>query len=162
MPSPESDYRENNDPGSKRMKNIFRFVYDKIISDLPVEVTTSEPRDIAQAERTSMSFIKFGSTLFFSALAIALNFRLDTVADNDTNQVGLTLYSTVTSYILIALAFAVIIISGLSYYTTIQQYANHKIQTNSFTSVIPVVFVTFIVLTLMAVDIALIVEEYTR
>ncbi|CCE82040.1 Piso0_002733 [Millerozyma farinosa CBS 7064] len=161
MHSRELDHLEGADPSSRGKRNIFRFIYDKVIADLPVEVTTSEPRDIAQAERTSMSFIKFGSTLFFSALAIALNFRLDTAADGDTNQGGLTLYSTVTSYILMALALAVMIISGLSYYTTIQQYANHKIRTNSFTSIIPVVCVTFIVLTLMAVDIALIVEGYT-
>ncbi|CCE82963.1 Piso0_002733 [Millerozyma farinosa CBS 7064] len=161
MPSNELDHLEVPNPSSEGKRNIFRFIYNKVIADLAVEVTTSEPRDIAQAERTSMAFIKFGSTLFFSALAIALNFRLDTAADGDRGNRGLSLYSTVTSYILMALALAVMIISGGSYYTTIQQYANHKIRTNSFTSIIPVVCVTFIVLTLIAVDIALIVEGYT-
>ncbi|CAH2353874.1 hypothetical protein CLIB1423_13S00738 [[Candida] railenensis] len=128
-----------------------------------MKVSTSEPRDALQSERTCLTFIRFATTLFFTALGVALNFKFKTSSKNgdeeDEGQEKST-YSTVISFILIFLSLAVLVVSGVSYFITINRYAAHKIQNYGFNNFHSVICFTSVVLTLMGISISLIVEGY--
>ena len=53
---------------------------------LVMKVETSEPRDVLQLERTCLTFVRFSTALFFTALGIILNFKLDTSGSPDDNS----------------------------------------------------------------------------
>ncbi|EMG48562.1 hypothetical protein G210_0853 [Candida maltosa Xu316] len=73
---------------------------------LIMKVETSEPRDVLQSERTCLTFVRFSTALFFTALGIILNFKLDTsgeLHDPDDNKrkkyFNHTAFNTAISYV---------------------------------------------------------------
>ncbi|RCK59544.1 hypothetical protein Cantr_07609 [Candida viswanathii] len=136
---------------------------------LVLKVETSEPRDVLQLERTCLTFVRFSTALFFTALAIILNFKIDTSgeSDNDTGDdrdrkkyFNHNAFNTSASYILLVLSLFVLGISGVNYFITIDRYAKHKIATYSFNNLTTIIGVTGVILTLMAINITMIVEAY--
>lgn len=125
---------------------------------LLMKVSTSEPRDLLQLERTCLTFVRLASSLFFTALGIMLNFKLDT--SGGSQKSSSTLFSVTVSFILLGLGFAALVISGIDYFITIDRYAKHKIDTYNFTNFSTVICMTCIIITLMGISISLIVEEY--
>lgn len=124
-----------------------------------MKVSSSEPRDALQLERTFLTFVRFASALFFTALGIAVNFRFQTAASGG-DRAGKTTYSTVVSFVLLALSLAVLAVSGVSYAVTINRYAAHKIHNFGFNNATVVVCFTAVVLTLIGISVLLIVEGY--
>ena len=61
-------------------------VQSKFPYSLVMKVETSEPRDVLQLERTCLTFVRFSTALFFTALGIILNFKLDTSGSPDDNS----------------------------------------------------------------------------
>lgn len=130
-----------------------------------MKVSSSEPRDALQLERTCLTFIRFACTLFFTAIGIALNFRFDTSSASDNNDSDdiipkQSIYSKVISFILIGLSLAVLIVSGISYFITINRYAEHKIKNYGFNNFTSMICISSVVLTLMGISISLLVEGY--
>ncbi|KAG2736193.1 hypothetical protein G9P44_000283 [Scheffersomyces stipitis] len=161
-PGPDTIYASITESSSL----LGRFPYS-----LVMKVSTSEPRDVLQSERTTLTFIRFATSLFFTALGIILNFKLNSSGvDSDDPGSGspehrhghfnVSTYSTIVSYILLILALATLVISGINYFITIQRYANHKIQVYSFNNITTVICVTCIIITLMVISISLIVQGY--
>ncbi|KAK6866932.1 hypothetical protein K6H11_005421 [Candida tropicalis] len=137
---------------------------------LVLKVETSEPRDVLQSERTCLTFVRFSTALFFTALGIILNFRIDTSrhphdgnSNNDNHHkkkfFNHSLFSTAVSYILLALSLFILAVSGVNYFITIDRYAKHKIATNSFNN-LTIIGITGIIITLMAINITMIIEAY--
>ncbi|KAK6456078.1 uncharacterized protein RJT20DRAFT_127860 [Scheffersomyces xylosifermentans] len=133
---------------------------------LVMKVSASEPRDVLQSERTCLTFIRFSTALFFTALGIILNFKLDTsgVEETDPNPhhggFDASTYSMAVSYILLLLSLGTLILSGINYFITIKRYANHKIQTYAFNNFSTVVCITCVIITLMAISISLTIQGY--
>lgn len=129
-----------------------------------MKVSASEPRDVLQLERTLLSFIRFATSLFFTALGIVINFKLDSSGKSGNNKkrppFNSSTYSTVASFVLFGLSLCVLIISGVNYFITIQRYAKHKIETYNFNNIATVICMTCIIITLIAISISLIIEGY--
>lgn len=128
---------------------------------LLMQITASEPRDVLQLERTALSFIKFSCTLFFGALAIMLDFRFESGDRGDKPQAGELVYSTVTSFALLALSLAILLVCAVNYMITVRRYASHKIETYNFNNKITVVCMSTVMTVLVGICIALVVQGYT-
>ncbi|KAK6204598.1 uncharacterized protein RJT21DRAFT_9727 [Scheffersomyces amazonensis] len=133
---------------------------------LVMKVSASEPRDVLQSERTCLTFIRFSTSLFFTALGIIVNFKFDSSGEKTTptspphSHFNASLYSTVVSYILLILALATLVLSAVNYFITVTRYANHKIDTYSFNNFATVICMTCVIITLMGASISLIVQGY--
>jgi uncharacterized membrane protein YidH (DUF202 family) len=129
---------------------------------LVLDITSSEPRDVLQSERTCLTFVRFSTTLFFGALGIILNFRIDSSGDStpDNHKSFHTITSTVISYILLVFAVAILLIAGYDYIRTVKRYASHHIITHGFNDAITIVCMTGVVVSLFAINILLLVEGY--
>ena len=131
-----------------------------------MKVETSEPRDVLQLERTCLTFVRFSTALFFTALGIILNFKLDTSGSPDDNSgnnkknISITAFNSAISYILLVLALFVLCVTGVNYFVTMNRYAKHKIATYSFNNLTTIIGMTSIIVTLMAINITMIVEGY--
>ncbi|EGW34137.1 uncharacterized protein SPAPADRAFT_135108 [Spathaspora passalidarum NRRL Y-27907] len=128
----------------------YKFPYNLIM-----KVSTSEPRDGLQSERTCLTFIRFATALFFTSLVILLNFRLDT--PHASPRSGL---STVLAYLLLGLSLVVLVISGVNYFVTIKRYAKGKIDNFGFNNFWSMVAVTGVIVALLAINVTLLIEEY--
>ncbi|CAX40100.1 conserved hypothetical protein [Candida dubliniensis CD36] len=149
-------------PPTSRPKVQSKFPYS-----LVMKVETSEPRDVLQSERTCLTFVRFATALFFTALGIILNFKLDTSGTPDDNSgnnkkkyFNHTAFNSAISYILLVLALFVLFVTGINYFVTINRYAKHKIATYSFNNLTTIIGMTSIIVTLMAINITMIVEGY--
>lgn len=142
---------------SERLTLLGRLPYSLIM-----KVSASEPRDVLQLERTFLSFIRFATSLFFTALGIVVNFKLDSSGKSEQNEPPFqsSQYSTVISFILFVLSFCVLVISGVNYFITIKRYAKHKIETYNFNNLATVICMTSIIITLIAISVSLIIEGY--
>ncbi|KAI5968226.1 hypothetical protein CANMA_002442 [Candida margitis] len=136
---------------------------------LIMKVVSSEPRDVLQSERTFLTFTRFATALFFTALGIILNFKFDTSGDSTKNspseagpkhRFNHTKYSVAVSYILLVLSLFVLVFSGLSYYVTINRYAQHKIATYNFNNLPTAACITGVIITLIVINVTLIVEGF--
>lgn len=156
---PLQQNHEHIDVSSETLPLLGRFSYGVIM-----KVSTSEPRDVLQLERTCLTFIRFAASLFFTALGIIINFKLDSSgkksSGNKNKPFDTSKYSIVVSFILFALSFAVLVVSGINYFVTVKRYADHKIQTYNFNNIATVICMTFVIVTLVAINISLIVEGY--
>lgn len=123
---------------------------------LVMKVSSLEPRDVLQTERTCLTFIRFSTTLFFTSLGIVLNFRLGT----NGKKMAQTTFSKVVAYALLILSIATLLVSGVNYFLVVNRYAMHKISTTNATSFASVVCVTAVIITLVGINIGLIIEGY--
>lgn len=97
------------------------------------------------------------------------NFKLQTANTNDGSgdaaaisrytERKRSLFSTIVSYLLIALALATLIVSSINYFITIRHYADHKIYTYNFNNFPTMIIMTSVILTLIGICVALIVES---
>lgn len=132
---------------------------------LIMKVVSSEPRDVLQSERTFLTFTRFATALFFTALGIILNFKFDTSGDKSheneqKHKFNHTKFSIAVSYILLVLSLFVLVVSGSSYYITINRYAQHKIATYNFNNLPTAACITGVIITLIVINVTLIVEGY--
>lgn len=134
---------------------------------LVMKVSSSEPRDVLQSERTCLTFIRFSTSLFFVALGVILNFKLHTSSDDqdgggDEPSRGFSNYSFFVAMVLMSLAVITLIVSGIDYFVTIKRYAKHKIKTYNFNNLTTIFCVTSIIITLLGINISLIVDQYIK
>lgn len=126
-----------------------------------LEITLSEPRDVLQSERTLLSFVRFSTSLYFAATGMIMGFHLRTSGKEHHHlpnfQSGV--FNRVMAAILILLAFATLVISGVNYFRTVRRYSQKRIHTYGFNNVTMIVCVTAVVLTLIGINVALIVER---
>ncbi|CUM62901.1 uncharacterized protein PRCAT00000460001 [Priceomyces carsonii] len=127
---------------------------------LTLKVQTSEPRDILQLERTCLSFIRFTTALFFTALGIILNFKIDSSNDGGGSHKLHHSYSAAISFLVLILAAVLLIVSLLNYLTSVDRYATGKIKTYRFNNLHTVIIMTGVVLAVTSICIILIIEEY--
>lgn len=135
---------------------------------LIMKVVSSEPRDVLQSERTFLTFTRFATALFFTALGIILNFKFDTSGDatkspdeeDQKHRFNHTKFSVSVSYILLVLSLFVLVVSGSSYYITINRYAQHKIATYNFNNLPTAACITGVIITLIVINATLIVEGF--
>ncbi|ODV80091.1 uncharacterized protein CANTADRAFT_89676 [Suhomyces tanzawaensis NRRL Y-17324] len=148
---------------------LYRKSLGHLLSGFPyslvMEITASEPRDVLQLERTCLTFIRFACSLVFSALGMVLNFKLNTSGKptkphQPRKGFNRTAYTTAAAFVLVVLAFAVLILSGINYLITIQRYASHKIETYNYNNMSTVVCMTCVFVTLIAINVSLIVDGY--
>ncbi|CAD1808359.1 hypothetical protein K4G60_g1003 [Candida parapsilosis] len=136
---------------------------------LVMKVVSSEPRDVLQSERTFLTFTRFATALFFTALGIILNFKFDTSGDDaakspdeedQKHNFNHTKFSVAVSYILLVLSLFVLVVSGSSYCITINRYAQHKIATYNFNNLPTAACITGVIITLIVINVTLIVEGF--
>lgn len=128
---------------------------------LVMKITASEPRDVLQSERTCLTFIRFTTALFFTALGVILNFQLN-YKDEIIPSLRHPKYSKIIAYLLMTLSLATLLLSGVNYWITINRYARHKIETHNFNNFATVICVTSIVIMLIFISISLLIERYMR
>ncbi|PVH16014.1 uncharacterized protein CXQ87_003877 [Candidozyma duobushaemuli] len=126
-----------------------------------LEITSSEPRDVLQSERTLLSFVRFSTALYFAATGMVMGFHLRTSGKDHGSlpKFNNGVFNKVMAGILILLAFATLIISGINYFRTVRRYSQERIHTYGFNNVTMIVCVTAVVLTLIGINVALIVER---
>ncbi|CAN3474172.1 hypothetical protein DICA0_A05974 [Diutina catenulata] len=149
----------SNDEALERQPLLGRFPYN-----LVMEVSASEPRDVLQSERTTLTFTRFATTLMFTALGMILNFKINSTGEGKEPEHHASDFSrwcqTVVSYVLLVLSLFTLILSGVNYMVTVRRYANHKIQTFAFNNWVTAVCFSAVVITLAAVCVLFIVEGY--
>lgn len=123
--------------------------YGAILPDIIFKNKTSEPRDILQAERTFLSWIRLALTLALVGLAIAYNLTLRTKKeDDDTGHHHHRIHRKYTNGLAITfIVFSIITMAtGLGHYgSTISRYANDKTHIGDwFTTVTYFLIVGFI------------------
>lgn len=128
-----------------------------------LEISLSEPRDILQSERTLLTFVRFTTSLYFTAIGMILGFRLrssgEPTLEPTTPNFNDSLFNRIVSFTLIALAFATLILSGVNYFRTVRRYSQKRIHTYGFNNATMVICVTAIVVTLIGINVSLIVER---
>lgn len=131
---------------------------------LPIK--TSEPRDALQLERTCLSLIRFSTTLFVTSFGIHLNFRLNTTGDSN-NDDGAThdkfinsVLAQCLSYVLVGLLLVFLIVTGASYYITINRYRKAKINNFGFNNSINSILMAVLIVSLITLNILLLVDSY--
>lgn len=126
-----------------------------------LEITLSEPRDVLQSERTLLSFVRFSTALYFAATGMVMGFHLRTSGKEHglLPKLHNGVFNKVMAGILILLAFATLIISGINYFRTVRRYSQKRIHTYGFNNATMIVCVTAVVLTLIGINVALIVER---
>lgn len=129
--------------------------------NLILDVTSSEPRDVLQSERTCLTFIRFTTALFFAALGVVLNFQLS-YKDEVVPRKRHPQYTGPIAYLLMAMSLTQLVVSGVNYWITINRYAKHKIATYNFNNFVTVVCMTIIVFMLIVISILLLIERYMR
>ncbi|KAI3404994.2 hypothetical protein KGF56_002159 [Candida oxycetoniae] len=153
---------ENNSNGNDDVKVMSHFPYNLVI-----KVATSEPRDVLQSERTCLTFVRFAAALFFTALGIILNFKLDTSGNNLLDKPGKhprgfnhSKYSQAASFVMLILSLLVLVISTINYFITINRYAQRKIETYNFNNLTTMICMTGIIVSLGVINITMIIEGF--
>lgn len=136
---------------------LLRFPYS-----LVMKVSLSEPRDVLQTERTTLTFVRFATTLFFTAMGMILNFRINSLGKPSTGHRHpfSEWCSTIILFILIILALFTLVLLGVNYMFAIRRYADHKIQTYGFSNTLTAVCFTAVVVALAAICVLFIIEGY--
>lgn len=128
-----------------------------------LDVTLSEPRDVLQSERTLLTFVRFTTSLYFTAIGMILGFRLQSAGEPTTEpslpNFNDSLFNRIISFLLISLAFATLVMSGINYFRTVRRYSQKRIHTYGFNNTTMMICVTAIVVTLIGINISLIVER---
>lgn len=128
-------------------------------TDLMVDNTTSEPRDILMTERTALSWVKFSITLAAIAITIVTNFRLDTSGDGGDGDrrppPWVPRFSYGVSILFILLSMATLFVGCLSYFQSIYNYKAHRVNTYSLKTTLGFLFVVGLVL--LAVNVVFVV-----
>lgn len=132
--SVESTTMERTDTGeSGRTSRRFRELTNLLLeSDLVIDNTGSEPRDVLMTERTTLSWIKFSITLSAVAVTIVTDFRLDTSGSpggspDSPSPVWLAHFSYGVSILFILLSISTLLVGVSSYIQSIYNYKNHKV-----------------------------------
>lgn len=141
-------------------RNTFQELTNMLLeTDLMIDNTTSEPRDILMTERTALSWVKFSITLAAIAITIVTNFRLDTSGDNDSGDrrspPWVPRFSYGVSILFILLSMATLFVGCLSYFQSIYNYKANRVNTYSLKTTLGFLFVVGLVL--LAVNIVFVV-----
>lgn len=149
----------NNDNNSQH-KNTLKEITEMFLeTDLMIDNTTSEPRDILMTERTALSWVKFSITLAAIAITIVTNFRLDTSGDGNNGEnspIWLTKFSYGISILFVLLSMATLFVGCLSYFQSIYNYKAHRVNTYSLKTTLGFLFIVGIVL--LAVNIVFVIS----
>lgn len=127
-----------------------------------LEITLSEPRDVLQSERTLLSFVRFSCSLYFAATGMIMGFHLRSSGEKDHRHLpnfNNGSFNKIMSSLLIALAFATLVLSGINYFRIVRRYSQKRIHTYGFNDATMIACVTAVVLTLIGINVALIVER---
>ena len=133
--------------------------------DMLLQVKTSEPRDALQLERTCLSLVRFSTTLFVTSFGIHLNFKLNTSnnPDSDSRLQDPFLNSVMSqwlSYLLVTLLFVFLLVTGASYYVTINRYKVGNINNFGFNNSMNSLVMGVLILALLCLNILLLIDGY--
>lgn len=128
-----------------------------IETELAIDITGSEPRDILMTERTGLTWIKLSVTLTAVAITIITNFRLETNRENPNYSPPhwLPAFSYGVAILFALLSMATLFVGGASYTQSVYNYRMHRINTFSFTTALGFLFVVGVVL--LSINIVLMV-----
>lgn len=127
---------------------------------LTLKVESSEPRDVLQLERTFLTFLRFSTSLLFTALVVFQHFRLDTSGQDDPNPTS-NRFSAPVAFCLVGLGVFALAISAVNYFNTVDRYARHKIRIHSVHNRSTVVCMSCIMVGMIALCVLMIVDSYT-
>lgn len=136
---------------------LARFPYSMVL-----KVAYSEPRDVLASERTCLAFIQFSTTLFFAALGIVLNFKINSSGEIDLRPGKFTLSSETVGCVLLVFSGLILVVSAINYMTAIKKFANNHVKVNSYTNTFTISTITAIVIGLFSINIALIIEGFIQ
>lgn len=125
-----------------------------------VPITTSLPRDCLQAERTMLLLSKTGAILCLMSFAVVMDFRLDTsgAGDEPRGHFDRRVFSLVLGALFFVLAMGALVLGTYNYFHSIRLYITEHRRTGRK---LPMnVFVGFLVLTLLSLNIALLVDVW--
>lgn len=124
-----------------------------------LRVTTSEPRDALQSERTCLSFIRFSTTLFVTSFGILINFKI--LSPNDEfKPIFNSTFSIVISFILLGSSIVLLVCSLINYLVTINNYKVHNIHNFGFNNNFNSVVMLCLIALLVALNICLLADGY--
>jgi uncharacterized membrane protein YidH (DUF202 family) len=136
---------------------IHEFTNILMESDLIIDNTNSEPRDILMTERTGLTWIKFSITLSAIAITIITNFRIDTSGKGNDHYKDqkppkwLPKFSYGVSILFVLLSMCTLFVGGISYVQSVYNYRLHRVNTYSFATALAFLF--FIGVILLAINI---------
>lgn len=120
---------------------------------LVVDNRTSEPRDMLMTEGTMLSWVRFASVLALAAVALLLQFQFDT--SNEGDFVHSKAYTITVGTIFGVLSIVGILVSLLTYHTTVRAFVRQR---TGLGSNIPMAgFVVCVVVVLLGVSVSLMV-----
>lgn len=119
-----------------------------LLTMLPVEVSSSEPRDVGQLERTYLLTVKLCGYLIFTAIGLLLDFKMETGDAGGSNPNSILLrYSVLLTFIVLGVCLMSIMVNSVNYWLTVHRYANHSILTKNYNimsiSSMSLVFIVF-------------------
>lgn len=121
-------------------------------TDLVMDNTSSEPRDILMTERTALSWIKLSITLTAVAITVITNFRINT-SDGGSNhgnfnndKTAFPKFSYGISILFVLLSIATLCIGALTYFQSIFNYEIHHVRTFSLDTALGFLFVVGLLL----------------
>ena len=124
-----------------------------------LRVTTSEPRDALQSERTCLSFIRFSTTLFVTSFGILINFKILS-PDDEFKPVFNSKFSIIISFILLGSSIVLLVCSLINYLVTINNYKVHNIHNFGFNNTFNSVVMLSLIALWVSLNICLLADVY--
>lgn len=127
---------------------------------LVTDLQCSIARDCLQAERSLLLYCKFAATLGFVSLAVLLDYRFGDaqVGKTDTPMSSAKKFSIAVAIIFFCLSMGSLILGVFNYFNNVYHFVNEKTRTGS--KVPTNVFLSLVVLALLAVNISFLVDAY--
>lgn len=122
-----------------------------------VHITSSEPRDVAQLERTYLSTVKLCGFLMLAAIAMMYDFRMSTSGSftHSSHKINQPM-----TYVLLGASAACMVVYVLNYFFCVHRYIHKQIQTANYnTATVGVTLAMMVVF--VGINVVLLVEAYT-
>lgn len=128
-------------------------------TSLVADLQCSIARDCLQAERSLLLYCKFAATLGFVSLAILFDYRFGSSDTTHLNQSSLAKkFSVGIGIIFFVLSMGSLVLGMYNYFNNIYNYVNGRTRVGS--RVPTNLFLSLVVIALLATNIALLVDAY--
>lgn len=143
------------------LKDVFRNAVEKmnLRTALVADLQCSIARDCLQAERSLLLYCKFAATLGFVSLAILFDYRFGSSDIQHSNESSpAKKFSVGIGIIFFVLSMGSLVLGVYNYFNNVYHYVNERTRVGS--RVPTNLFLSLVVIALLATNIALLVDAY--